>query len=183
MPVNCRQIVDRCIGNPSGQYSLRAMSIAPGPQGTLETLRIMAGLSRDAMNYQDFCSFMANLICSGDGNFTRSGPDIIDRYLRSIFRYVNEDVETLYSPAYNVWQLTQTGYLMGDCDDISMMYAAVFNALGMRSRFVAMRTKPHDPNFYHVVVEVYYQGRWIRYDATVPPRTVHIEFGLMEVEV
>lgn len=182
MQANCKRIVEPCnLATRGSEYTLRQMSIAPGPMGTMETLRIMAVLAKDALTYLDFCTFMSDIICNGA--VLTLHPNDIDIYLRGIYRYVNEDVETLYSPAYNAWHFRQNGYIMGDCDDICMMYAAVFHALGYRSKFVAMRTKPRDLNFYHVVIETFVEGRWLRFDATVPRGTIHTDYGLMEVTV
>lgn len=176
----CTKLIEPC-GHQSAQYAVHEMSIGPGPQGTLETVRMMARLSKEALNYQDFCNFMASLVC--DSRLCTLHPDVIDSYLRTIYRYENEQVETLYSPAYNVYQLQRTGYLIGDCDDISMVYASVFLALGYRSRFVAMRTKPQDTEFYHVVVDCKVGEHWKRYDATVPIGTIRTSYGSLVVEV
>jgi transglutaminase superfamily protein len=172
-----KHLVEPC-GHFTGQYRMHEMSIAPGNQGTVETLRIMARLARESLNYQDFCDFMADIVCNNV--VLLSLPDDIDRYLRAIYRYENEDVETLYSPAYNAWQYRRTGMLRGDCDDISMFYAAVFTALGHKTRLVAMRTKRNDSEFHHVVVEIQYDPTlWKRFDATVPQGTAHNHYGTL----
>ena len=144
-------------------------SIAAGPQGTRETLRIMAGLSRNASRWELFRDFSRM--------FTNASE--VDSVLRPFYRYANEDVETLYAPEYNLTHLIKTGSLTGDCDDIATFYGAIFYVLGIPARFVAMRTRQYDPDYYHVVVEALEADRWKRFDATVIPGLVQVDYGQM----
>jgi len=148
---------------------MRLMSIGTGEQGTLETLRIMAGLARDAANDVIFQAFARSF----------RSADHVNAELYHAFEYRNEIIETLYHPVYNLEHLRQTGVLMGDCDDIAMFYAAVFTVIGIPSRFVAMKTKKSDPEFLHVVVEAFENNRWKRFDPTVIPGLVQIDYGRM----
>lgn len=175
----CTQLIEPC-GHQSAQYRVQKLSIGPGQQGTVETVRLMARLSREALDYEDFCNFMADLVCS---RLSSLHPDEVDNYLRAVYRYQNEQVETLYSPAYNVFQMKRTGYLIGDCDDISMVYASVFIALGYKVRFVAMRTKPNDIEYYHVVVDCKIGEHWKRFDATMPKQSIRTSYGSLIIEV
>lgn len=144
-------------------------TIAPGPQGTAETLRVMAGLARNAATWDTFQVFSRL--------FENAAQ--VDKTLRPHYEYVAEEVETLYAPEYNLMNLIRNGKLIGDCDDIAMFYAAIFYVLGIPARFVAMRTKKNDPLFYHVVVEAFEHDRWKRFDPTVIPSLVEIDFGQM----
>jgi transglutaminase-like putative cysteine protease len=63
------------------------------------------------------------------------------------------------------------GYLEGDCDDVSTFYAAIFKALGVPARFVAIRYTPNNPNFEHVFAQAYDGRTWQTFDATVPAGT------------
>lgn len=175
----CTKLVEPC-GTRSAQYRVKELSIGPGQQGTVETVRLMARLAREALQYQDFCDFMSDIVCT---RLSSISPDDIDNYLRTIYRYENEQIETLYSPAYNVYQLQRTGYLIGDCDDISMLYASVFLALGYKARFVAMRTKPNDMEYYHVVTDCKIGEHWKRYDATMPKQSIRTSYGSLIQEV
>lgn len=149
--------------------TITTMSIALGPQGTQETLRIMAALVRAAADDNVFREFASQY----------RTPAEVDLMLRIVYTYIEEPIETLYAPQYNLSHLYQFGSIIGDCDDISMFYAAVFTVIGIRTRFVAMRTRRNDPEFYHVVVEDLDSQR--RYDATVPPNMVYqmIDYGKM----
>lgn len=172
-------IVEPC-GHRSVDYKTHVMSIGPGPMGTWETLQIMAKLAREAPEYYEFCEFVRDYLVHAHHVRT---PDDIDRSLRAIYAYTPEEVETLYAPPYNVSQLKQTGKLLGDCDDITMMYCACFHMFGWRSRMVAMRTRQNDPEFYHVVPEVQQAVTWKRYDPTLSQPTLHKHFGTMIVYV
>lgn len=57
----------------------------------------------------------------------------------------------------------------GDCDDHSVLLAALLQALGHKTRFVTVAADPEDPNtFTHVYVEVYDRasGQWMPLDTT-----------------
>ena len=144
-------------------------SIAPGPQGTLETLRIMAGLVRDSVTDPAMRHFGRHFRTAGH----------VDRIIRPSYRYVEEEVETLYTPEFNLGRYLSGQTIVGDCDDISMFYAAIFKSMGLSTRFVALRTRRNDPQYFHVVVEVYEDNRWKRFDPTVIPGLTQIDYGQM----
>lgn len=148
---------------------MRVMSINSGAQGTLETLRLMAALAREAGDDPNFSQYAQSFSTAAE----------INRVHIPVYRYADESIETLFTPQWNLSHLIQTGELMGDCDDISMFYAAMFHVLQIPSRLVAMRTRRNDPDFLHVVVEAYEDNRWKRFDPTVFPGLVQIDYGRM----
>jgi hypothetical protein len=80
------------------------------------------------------------------------------RYTRDPFR-----VELLHSPR-RMLELRA-----GDCDDISVVLAAMLEALGHPTRLVLVGPNPLRPLlFSHVYIEVCCRGRWIALDATMP---------------
>lgn len=96
----------------------------------------------------------------------------VDGWIRAHFRYRDEREEILRTPEFMLNDaLVRLGYLEGDCDDVSMFYAAVFKAMGARARFVAIRYTPNNPNFEHVFTQAYDMAVWQSFDATVPPGT------------
>lgn len=149
------------------------MSIAPGALGTQETLRIMASLARNASDWGLFQEFAKRF----------QSANHVDATLRPLFEYTEEPVETLFAPEYNLAHLLRFGKLIGDCDDIAMFYAAVFFTMGIQSRFVAMRTKKTDSNYFHVVIEANEGNGWKRFDPTVIGGLQQIDFGRMVVYV
>lgn len=143
--------------------------IPDGNAGTRATLVTMANLATCALSDELFSTFATMFNTTND----------VDRQLRPRYQYLDEEVETLYAPEYNLLHMLETGYLIGDCDDIAMFYAAIFKGMGLPTRLVAMRTKHNDPEFYHVVVEVFERNRWRRYDPTVVPSLAQVDFGQM----
>jgi transglutaminase-like putative cysteine protease len=107
----------------------------------------------------------------------------IDRFLRERFIYQPEVIETLQYPDYMLNGLENSGVLVGDCDDISTLHAALLVALDFKVRFVAIRSTPNDPNFDHVYLEVNHGGDWIMYDVTIPLGTVIDYTGRLAIQV
>jgi transglutaminase-like putative cysteine protease len=122
----------------------------------------MAQLARSAKNDAAFSALAQSL-----GNMDR-----VDSFIRDHFRYRDEIEEIVRSPEFQINDLSRLGWIEGDCDDVSTLYAAFASALGIRSRFVAIRYRPSNPNFEHVFTEVYDGSQWRVCDATVAPGTV-----------
>ncbi len=102
----------------------------------------------------------------------------MDRWIRSRFRYRKELHEVVRTPEFMLDELERTGYCEGDCDCISVFYAAIVKALGYRVRFVAIRYS--DPTeFQHVFCEYWNGLTWTRLDPTAPAGTVHFELERM----
>lgn len=80
---------------------------------------------------------------------------------------------------FNMHRLLQNQDIVGDCDDVAMFLAAVLKIKNYRTRFVALRTRRHDPEFYHVVTEAMEQGQWKRFDPTVVPGLIQVDYGQM----
>lgn len=107
---------------------------------------------------------------------------MVDKFLRDKFIYQSEAIETLQYPDYMLTGLETSGLLVGDCDDISTLHAAILVAMGFQVRFVAIRSTPDDPNFDHVYIEVKH-GDWIMYDVTIPLGTVIDYTGRLQIQV
>jgi transglutaminase-like putative cysteine protease len=107
----------------------------------------------------------------------------VDEFLRSKFVYSDEKIETLQYPDYMLSGLEMSGRLVGDCDDISTLHAALLAALGFQVRFVAIRSLREDVNFDHVYLEVKLNDEWIMYDITLPLGTKIEYFGRIAIQV
>jgi transglutaminase-like putative cysteine protease len=107
----------------------------------------------------------------------------VDKFLRSKFVYEPEAIETLMYPDYMLSGLEMSGRLVGDCDDISTLHAALLVALGFQVRFVAIRSLRESIDFDHVYLEVNNNGEWIMYDITLPLGTQIDYFGRIAVQV
>lgn len=79
------------------------------------------------------------------------------RYTRDIYK-----VELLHS-ARRMLQLRA-----GDCDDLTILLAAMLEATGHPVRLVLMGVNPRKPKvFSHIYLEVQVRGRWIALDASM----------------
>lgn len=107
----------------------------------------------------------------------------VDDYLRKRFIYADEIIETLLTPDYMLSGLEMSGRLVGDCDDISTLHAALLVALGYQVRFVAIRSIRENTNYDHVYVEALHAGQWFMYDITLPLGTKIDYFGRIEIKV
>jgi transglutaminase-like putative cysteine protease len=143
-------------------------TIQPGNAGTRETLVIMRNLALKAA-YSEFFYRWAMSFRNTDHVNT----------IRDVYTYTPEEIETLIAPEYNLQYFMEFGTFIGDCDDIAMLYGAIFNVRGIRSRFVAMRTERDNPEFLHVVIEAYEDNRWKRFDPTVQPGLRQVDYGQM----
>ncbi len=101
-------------------------------------------------------------------------PILLDQWVRGHFHYRGENREVVRTPEYMWRDWQEKGFFEGDCDDVSVMFAALLACLGFRLiRFVAIRYDAQDPAFTHVFVEAYYAGSWRVFDQTVSPGTSH----------
>lgn len=98
-----------------------------------------------------------------------------------MFSYRPENEEVLRTVRFMVEQLLESGRVEGDCDDAAIFLAASFVALGVPTRFVAIRYGG-SPGFRHVFIE-FYSGVWVRVDPTVGTGTIHQEDERMIVNV
>lgn len=57
----------------------------------------------------------------------------------------------------------------GDCDDMTILLGAMLESVGHPVRLVIVGPSPFRPDlFSHIYLEVYYKGKWIPLDATMP---------------
>lgn len=140
----------------------------------------MAGMAREARRNPKFQSFVFHV--QGPGV---PAPDLLflDSWIRRHFRYRPELYEVLRTPEFMLNDLETKGFVEGDCDDISIFYAAILRTLGYEVRFVAIRYS-HPELFEHVFIEFENTGRgWVRLDPTAERGTIHEELERMVVNV
>jgi transglutaminase-like putative cysteine protease len=133
----------------------------------------MALLSRKAASNPDFAGFALAL----------GSLSAVDQFVRANYKYRDEREEIVRTPEFMLNDLERIGYLEGDCDDVSTLYAAFIRALGYPARFVAIRYTPQNPNFEHVFTQAYAGGDWRTFDATVTPDVVLESLEQMTEEV
>lgn len=83
-------------------------------------------------------------------------------FVRDDIRYVRDvrGVETLQTPDKTL------EFEQGDCDDKSVLLAALLESIGHPTRFIAIGFKPN--NFVHVYVETKIGNNWIALETTEP---------------
>lgn len=139
----------------------RLMGTASGALGTRQTLKIMAKLVREARRDTRIRHLAASLIQSNAAKDYTSEVSTIFEYVRNNIRYTLDinDVETLQMPINTL----EFGY--GDCDDMSMLLAAMLESIGHPCVFVAIAQEELN-QFDHVYVQTRIGNNWVSLDAT-----------------
>jgi transglutaminase-like putative cysteine protease len=160
----------------------RYSSIQRGPAGTRETLRVMGAIARDGAHDRRMQAAAAVMA----GESIRAGGDPVqmlrglDWWIRQHFRYTPDgEIETVKTADVMLDEIQQDGFFRGDCDDVATFLASMAGALGMKARFIAIRTESNDPDFLHVFVEIRTPAGWVRLDPTVKPGLIHVSFANM----
>lgn len=85
----------------------------------------------------------------------------VHNYVKQNIAYVKDvnGVETVQTPEQTIRNRA------GDCDDQSVLVAAMLESIGHPTRFVAIRMKPLGP-FVHVFVETLVGRRWLPVETT-----------------
>lgn len=138
------------------------LAIPDGPTGTRETLRMMARLVRAYRKNVYIRELALQIIRNvpGHKNFAAQ-IRAIHAWVHKNIQYVRDvrGVETLQTP------LKTIDYAAGDCDDQSILVASLLEAIGMRTRFVAIKLDPNGP-FVHVYTEVSAGRGWLPVETT-----------------
>ena len=87
-------------------------------------------------------------------------------WVRSRYRYTLDpvEVELVRDPRYLLRQIQTQGMFYGDCDDASVLLAALLETAGYPTRFVVQGDA--GDSFAHVLVEVDLDGAWTAADLT-----------------
>ena len=155
----------------SEKLSSRLGSLPPGPKGVEATLNIMRTFVRHYKKVAMFRDFAAKIIAHVPQKEFAGEVNALHEWVRDHIRYMRDirGVETVQTPVATL----RLGY--GDCDDKATLLAAMLEATGHPSRFVAVgRTAGR---FEHVYVETLLgrkgrrhsgQMRWVALDTTEP---------------
>lgn len=138
--------------------------------GTRITLQAMAALIRQGADSGRFHNFVSTMLPTDFPS--------LDRWIRGHFRYRPENQEVVRTADFMLTDLQTKGYVEGDCDCITVFYSTVLRVYGFRVRLIAIRYS--DPfEFQHVFGEFFNGSRWVRFDPTVDPGTIHVEIERM----
>jgi transglutaminase-like putative cysteine protease len=145
---------------PTSQPSYTLHGIPDGVEGVRVTLDFMVRLAREYRRRPAIRELALQLVASVPEKNYRMEADELFRFVRDSIRYVQDinGVETLQTPERTLI------VRQGDCDDKSVLLAALLESLGHPARFAAIGFEPDQ--FSHVFVETKIGADWIGMDAT-----------------
>lgn len=92
----------------------------------------------------------------------------IDAFVRQRVVVISEPEELLITPERMIYDIRTRGCAYGDCDDVTMLSAALASVMGFRTRFRAVGIQP-DGSYAHVYCEVEVsEQRFLPVDTTIP---------------
>ncbi len=136
-----------------------------GEPGTAQTIELMRKLIDEAVADPQFVRFAIDLVRGVPAYDDLGEAHSIYKWVQASIRFTKDPVtkEKLYPPQ----ELLKIR--AGDCDDISMLMAALLVALGYPARLITLAANPSSPNdFSHVYVEGEIppgSGFWVPMDA------------------
>src|SRR5579872_3682643 len=146
------------------QRALR-FTLQDGDRGIAQTIRAMRGLVYGPQGVGSLIVRKAALdIVRGVAAKDAHGEiQRVFDWVKSNIDFRGEYEETLQSPEATL------NFMAGDCDDHSMLVAALLLSLGHPVRFETVTTSKKYPDFTHVFAEVFDRstGQWIPLDTTV----------------
>jgi predicted transglutaminase-like cysteine proteinase len=138
-------------------------TLSQGKRGTAETVAIMARLAMGEWGARSERIRALALAILRDARVAGKNYPAevlaVHRWVQNSIRYTRDPVgqETVQTPEYTAF-VNQAG----DCDDFSVLEAALLGALGHPTRFITVGYSPKA--FSHVFLEANIQGRWIPLD-------------------
>jgi transglutaminase-like putative cysteine protease len=156
---------------------MRSEWIPPGDEGVAATIAKMKNL---VFGNQGVRSYRVREFTLDAVRGVERGLSEIDAVFYAVKNHIEfrgEHEETLQSPEATV------NLGAGDCDDQSMLAAAMLNSLGYETRFktVALRDSPDELSHVYLQVRHKQSGQWISLDPTVESSYPEWEPGQDEV--
>lgn len=147
---------------PNQPATAQFRELSTGARGVLETLKLMRALSRQYKKSLKVRSLALSLIRDLNQKDYAGELRRIHNYVRDHIRYVRDihGVETIQTPDKTI------EFGQGDCDDKSMLTAALLESIGHPTRFVAMGFK--GGAHCHVYVESKIKDKWVGVETTEP---------------
>ena len=148
---------------PSPTLNGHVIPMSGGYAGIVQTLAIMRRMVRECRTNPIIRQAATNTIFLTPEKDQWSEAEAIFNYVRDHIRYVRDvlDVETLSTP-----MMTLAGRV-GDCDDQTMLLAAMLESVGYVTRFV-IEGYNAPGRFDHVYLEAQVNHQWIPMDPTEP---------------
>ncbi len=148
----------------SGQYPVpyRLGSIPSGDAGVAATLKIMVSMVLEYRASPTVRVTAQTLVKDCASRDSVCQVSALHAYVRDNIKYLPDvrDVETIQTPDYTLSMLS------GDCDDQSVLLAALCESIGKQSRFLAIGVRGQ--GFSHVSSQVLLGTRWVNLETIVP---------------
>lgn len=140
----------------------RLIAIPAGKAGILVTLKLMRALVRDFKKHPKIRQTALDLVCDLPPKSWGTEIRTLYYFVRDEIRFVRDinGVETVHTP------IALLEIRQGDCDDKSVLLAALLESIGHPTRFVAVGRRPEV--FEHVYVETKMGSQWVALDAAEP---------------
>jgi len=144
--------------------------LLPGDAGTGQTLDRMRDLVEAGAQLPETRQTVAAALTSALPRNPQSELSALLEWVQERWHYVRDpiSVELVQTPALMLREIRLRGEVQGDCDDASVLFAALAESAGYPTRFVVQG--PAGDLFRHVVIEVQAGGRWLAVD---PSQGVH----------
>lgn len=150
--------------------SVRKETLPPGRDGTADTLRRMASFVRQSDAHRIVKATAAELVKDFNPGDLRGQAERVFYWVRDSLRYVRDirGVEEITAPWTILESLRSGGFShSSDCDDHSILLAALLRSIGFATRFVAVASGRNALNLDHVRAEVLLSGYWFPMEATI----------------
>ena len=137
-------------------------AIPDGKAGTVATLKIMKSITKAGKTSLPVFNTARALISHLAQKDWFNEVKVLHRFVRDQIRYVKDvkGVESVQTPDVTL------SIKAGDCDDKSVLLAALLESIGHPTRFVAIGFQPDD--FVHVYVETRIGTSWLPLETTEP---------------
>lgn len=144
------------------QLSAALMGISSGAQGTLETLKIMARVARIGKRHLDVRMAAMQAVSDVEQKAFIEEAKAVQQFIKNTIRYVKDirGIETIQTPEITL------AIGQGDCDDQSILVAAMLESIGHPARFVAISFDGIE--YAHVFTETKIGSNWYSVETTEP---------------
>ncbi len=144
------------------KFSNATLSFASGDEGTRQTLNVMRHAVVEGIKDPAIMPIARRLVLDVDEKDKRGEAAVLFEYVKDHIRYVNDPLglETVVFPR----TVIEVG--SGDCDDKSVLFAALAVVLGIPARFVAVKM-PGIKIYTHVYPELLINGSWQPFEPTL----------------
>ena len=134
--------------------------------GTFRTLQIMRTVVNESL-IDPYVVYRAKQIVSGcDGKDEFCQSQKIMEWVKSHTKFIRDPsgVELLHTPKFQLQAIERNGELSIDCDDFSMLSAAMGKAVGLPAKFVVLGFLENNAPYTHVFTILKVRDKWYPID-------------------